>query len=123
MFDIQSFRKDRKLTQLDVALKTGLDQAVISKYESGKARTNHVSDILFSHYPELKNYKFDEKEKFDPIQELILQQKELINNLTTLIKAHEQITESNLKQSSTIELLVLKKYYISDEQTSIAAEP
>jgi transcriptional regulator with XRE-family HTH domain len=54
--DLHRFRKRKNLTQGDIADAIGLDRSRISKYESGKERTDYITDKLITRFPEIVNY-------------------------------------------------------------------
>ncbi len=54
--DLQRFRSEKKLTQKAVADKIGQDRARISKYESGKERTDFLTELILEHYPDSADY-------------------------------------------------------------------
>jgi transcriptional regulator with XRE-family HTH domain len=126
MFDLQQYRKIKKLTQKQIQDVTGLDQSVISKYESGKLTSVHVSNILIKHYPDLIDYTIEESETIDYLQKVIDQQSVLIENLTIIVKTNSNQADTIFFQSKTIEHLTKKlfnPYQEKEGDISIASEP
>lgn len=102
MFDLQRYRKDKKLDQKHISILTGLDQAIISKYENGKHVTQHVTETLLKAIPELESYMIQEK---TIVKELI---EEYIrsDNTSLLIKSIQDVIKNNEKLINNNTLLV-----------------
>lgn len=122
MIDLQRYRKDKKLDQKHISVLTGLDQALISKYENGKHVTQHVTDTLLKAIPELESYMIQEKLVVnEPLEQYVRS-----DNTTLLIKSIQDVIKNNEKLIDNNTLLVetnamLSKYLIKlKEQREMA---
>ncbi len=123
MIDLKRFRKDKKLKQKDISRTTGLDQSVISKYESGKQPTAHVESVLLNNYPELESYMIQGKKYKEASEETSIAADPEIPYRKTdpnerVISAQERVISA---QERTISLLeekvgVLKEEYSQSKE-------
>lgn len=114
MIDLQRYRKDKKLDQKHISALTGLDQALISKYENGKHVTQHVTNTLLKAIPELESYMIEEKtyvsepiEEYNKadtttlliksIQDVIKNNEKLIDNNTVLVETNAMLSKYLMK--------------------------
>jgi transcriptional regulator with XRE-family HTH domain len=103
MFDLQRYRLDNKLKQSDVVRLTGLNQAIVSKYENNIGVTDYLTSVLADKLEGIDAYKIHRTEKFDPMRELLMQQRDLVASITTLTESNKLLISilSNPKKSQT----------------------
>lgn len=97
----KKYRKDKKLDQRHIAELTGLDQAIISKYENKKYVTQYVTDTLLYHIPELESYMINESDQIsdhrvDYTKDRSKDQK-LIESIFEMIRNNEKLIDNNSK--------------------------
>jgi len=118
MIDLLKFRKDKKYDQKHISAVTGLDQAVISKYENKKLVTNHITETLLSFFPELESYMITQSgiaaeeiaeyasenktinKMIDSIYEIIQSNQKLIDNNTQLIDINADLSNFLIQKLS-----------------------
>lgn len=76
MIDLKAFRKAKKITQIQVSKDIEVDQARVSKYESGKDPSQFITDKLIAYYEDIDSYMIQEaiklKPEYNPINHNIL---------------------------------------------------
>lgn len=101
MIDLQKYRKENKLDQRHIAELTGLDQAIISKYENKKYVTQYVTDTLLEHIPALESYMTDESNMAsEPKSEYITGHgsgDKMIDSIFEIIQSNQKLIDNNSK--------------------------
>lgn len=95
MIDLHRFRKEKNYDQKYIAAVTGLDQAVISKYENKKQVTSHVTDKLLQHFPELESYMIQDDLMRNGLEDINTTEISDENKKSILMKSLLNLTESN----------------------------
>jgi transcriptional regulator with XRE-family HTH domain len=97
MIDLQRFRKIKKLSQAEISELTGLDQAVISKYENKKHVSDYIIALFLDKIPELESYMIHENvvKDDDSIYEINdTDKKNLISAINNLSYSNKLLAES-----------------------------
>ena len=115
MIDLQRFRKDKKYDQKYISSITGLDQAIISKYENKKMVTEHITNTLLSYFPELESYMIDDMNQdniaSEPIEPYQTREKKLEGDqqylaiIAQLVASNEILARSVEKMAENITLI------------------
>ena len=116
MFDLKRFRKDHKLSQLDVAFLFECNQSNIAHFErNGRDLTNEQYQILEEKYGDITPYyaepSEDDSDGKQPLtpksigskwEELVYRQQDVIETLT---KQLEELNNENKRLIDTINML------------------
>jgi transcriptional regulator with XRE-family HTH domain len=111
MIDLQRYRKVKKLDQKHISVISGLDQAIISKYENKKMVTEHITNMLLKAIPELDSYMINEN---DSIASEPQEKYE-----TPSIRIIETITNSNQNLSASNRILVDTNRHLTDTNSRL----
>ena len=117
MIDLQRFRKIKKIHQSDISEMTGLNQAVVSRYESKKHVTPFITAVLLEKIPELESYMIEDDSHVNEESPVYSVQdydrNNLLETLKNLSESNKVLAES-IAQAIEIQQSLINKLHESD---------
>jgi transcriptional regulator with XRE-family HTH domain len=125
MIDLQRYRKENKIDQKEISKLTGLDQAIISKYENKKHVTRHVTEVLLEKIPELESYMISDSYMVsEPQAEYGLNKEEILQQaILNLTESNKILAESNKLMAKTQAELLEWQHAIMTKLSKKTLEP
>jgi len=113
VIDLKRFRRDHELDQSDVAEAIGINQASISKYETGRDRSKSLEKRILKAFPKAKKYIVPDDSTDDPVikmqAEEIIYLRQMNKELLLMVKESKESYELMKDLNSQLQKIVKSK--------------